>query len=86
MTMTIDTSGHIKIDGTDTGLGVSQQRKGTVLYRRDIPAGWRGIGSPKQDYEEVPLPHDRYSLSHPTPPDGHPGLTQFEIDVRRLLV
>jgi hypothetical protein len=78
MTLTIDTSGYISIDGQDTGLGVSQGSHGTELYRRETI-------QPRRAYERLPLPHQRYVLSHPKGNDRNPGRDQFEADVRAVL-
>lgn len=71
----IYTNGHIHLDGKDTGLGVTQRASGTVLFRREDRGGYR----------EIELPHRRYSLVHPAPRSGNPGLAQFEADVRASL-
>lgn len=78
MTMTIDTSGYIKIDGADTGLAVTQRGGGTVLYRREIPKGRSASFPAGQVYQELPLPQARYSLSHDRPASGNPGRAAFE--------
>ena len=85
MTMTIDTNGHIKIDGADAGLSVAQRGNGTVLYRREIPAGWSASIPAGQVYAEVPLPEARYSLAHDHPASGNPGRAAFEEAVRAYL-
>lgn len=85
MSMIIDTSGHIKIDGIDTGLAVTQRGNGTVLYKREIPAGWSASFPRGQAYEELRLPHHRYSLAHDRPASGNPGRLAFEEVVRASL-
>ena len=88
VTVAIDiyTNGAISIDGQDTGLGVTQRGSGTVLYRREISElSARSLGCEPVRYEEIPLPHQRYSLNHAAPLSGNPGLTQFEADVRAIL-
>ena len=72
----IYTNGHVHIDGKDTGLGVTQRASGTALFRREDRVG---------GYLEVELPHRRYSLVHPAPLSGLPGLAQFEADVRAVV-
>lgn len=85
MTMTIDTSGYIKIDGADTGLAVTQRGTGTVLYRREIPAGWSASFPNGQAYAEITLARVRYSLAHDHPASGNPGRAAFEEAIRAYL-
>lgn len=87
MTLQIDTSYSILIDGRDTGLKLTQRRDGTVIYTPE---------STGQRYKEHKMPHARYSAAHANPKPMHatPELTakfktagkaQLEADVRELL-
>lgn len=86
MTMTIYTDGNVVIDGRHTGLHVTQRRDGTVLYRPEVSAlAARSLRCEPQPYQEITLPHKRYSLAHPKPLSGNPGCDQLEADVRAYL-
>lgn len=78
MTITLYTNGFLSLDGADTGLGVSQQQFGTVVFKREKLDG-------SQKYEVVPMPHQRYSLAFDNPASGAAGRTQFEEDLRKVL-
>lgn len=74
----LSTNAEILIDDKRTGLGLSQQRKGTVVYtREDEFAGIR--------YQAHRMPHQRYSTAYQVPASGAAGVTQLEEDVRALL-
>ncbi|KCB25144.1 hypothetical protein [Bordetella hinzii] len=76
MTLQVDTSGAIIIDGQDTGLGLSQRKDGSVVYTRER-VGVR--------YMEHTMPHGRYSAAHDAPASGAAGRAQLEADIRALL-
>lgn len=76
MTMTIDTTGHIKLDGHDTGFGVRQEQHGTKVFTRQRLDG--------TGYRIVEMPHKRYSLAFDEPLSGVPGRAQFERDIRAV--
>lgn len=67
----------VNIEGNKDGLYVTQRRDGTVVYSASFTGG---LG-----YKEYPMPHSRYSLTHPAPLSGAAGLTQFEADIRALI-
>ena len=90
MSITIYTNGHIDLDGKNTGLGVSQGRFETELYRRERIAGHdvvddKVVWLPARPYLRIPLPHKRYVLSYLDGNGRNPGRDQFEADVRALL-
>lgn len=74
--MIIYANGSIWLDGADTGIMVTQKKRGTVVY---CPAFER------RDYVEYAMPHPVYSLAAETPASGVPGRGDFERDVRTLL-
>lgn len=88
MTMTIDTSDRISIDGQQTGLALRQLSDRTVIYTPE------GAG---RAYTEHVMPHGRYSASHDTPRPMHAtpelaakyppaaGRAQLEADLRALV-
>ena len=76
MSITIDSSNSIAIDNIQTGLAVTQNASGTVVYTPE------GVSS---RYKEHKMPHVRYSLSHDKPASGAAGRGQFEIDIKELL-
>lgn len=76
MSISIDTSNRINLDGHSTGLAVTQRQDGTVVYTPE------GIGRP---YAEHKMPHARYSLAHDAPASGAAGRAQFEMDIRALI-
>ena len=95
--MFISTTNDIIINCRITGLKVTQNQHGTVVYSPEKPkrqdlVGGKMIWREAQKYKEHPMPHQRYSLAHdaPTKPDGTPtgaaGAAQFEADVQALLV
>ena len=68
----------VKLADRSIGLFVTQRREGTVVYS----AGHGGL-----NYREHKMPHARYSLLvEGTAFSGNPGLTQFEADIRSLLL
>lgn len=76
MTLQISTAGDIIIDGRKTGLKVTQNREGTIVYS----ASHGGA-----DYREHKMPHARYSTAHDAPASGAAGRAQLETDIRALL-
>lgn len=89
MTIQIDTSGGIIIDGADTGLKLGQRASGTIVYTPES----RVSG---QKYQEHTMPSGRYSAAHDNPRPTHAtpelaalyktaGRAQLESDVRELL-
>lgn len=78
MSIQIDTSGGIRIDNHDTGLGLAQRQHGTVIFTREC--GFSGV-----KYAEHKMPHARYSAAHDAPNSGAAGRAQLEADVRVLL-
>lgn len=92
MSMQIDTSGWIYLDGQDTGLAVGQRRDGTVVYTRERRDFGRvlapGESAVTVRYAEHKMPHARYLLGSDSP-ITKPGVAtraQFEADVRELLL
>ena len=78
MSITIYENGSISIDGSDTGLGVSQGPNGTEVYTREAKG---------RRYQRHPMPSNRYLLGSDSP-ITKPGVatrTQFEEDIRSLL-
>ena len=75
MSIQIDVSGKISLNGTDTGYGVKQTRSGTVVYALDFGRFSRLPVKPA-----ISLPAARYSLAHDTPASGVPGFSSFEKD------
>jgi len=73
-----DQSNEIILDGVRTGLKVTQNKAGTIVYTPEIP-------HKKQAYKAHKMPHARYSLVHETPSTGVPGVLDFERDFRNLL-
>ncbi len=70
MALTIYLDNSVAIDGVKTGLKVIQTGQRTLVY---LP-----------EYQEIQMPHPRYSLTHDTPASGTPGKIQFETDIRRF--
>lgn len=72
MSLQIDTTSRIILDGEQTLFNVAQAEDGTKV--------WSTTGHP------VTMPHNRYSLtiSYGLNP-GVAGLDQFEMDVRRIV-
>ena len=68
----IYTDNSIAIDGKKTGLKVTQNQCGTVVYQ-------------PEPYKEFQLPNKRYSLAHDKPISGAPGRKQFETDIKELI-
>lgn len=79
----IDTANRIILDGKQTGLAVTQNGRGTIVYTPESQiSGAR--------YQEHTMPHVRYSLTHDNPAltnvsPPRPGRAQFEADIRALL-
>ena len=86
MTLKIDTSDSIVINGQDTGLKLTQRREGSVVYTPESAASGR-------KYQEHKMPYARYSAAHDAPskpgqaydPSITAGRAQLEADVRSLL-
>lgn len=76
MSLTIDTTNRILIDNKQTGLAVTQNAAGTIVYTPE---------SSNVSYKEHKMPHDRYSLSHDKPASGVPGRSQFETDLKKVI-
>lgn len=76
MSISLDTANRISIDSKDTGLVLSQNRQGTLIY---TPEGFSGT------FVEHTMPHARYSASHDNPASGVAGKMQLESDVRELM-
>lgn len=77
MTLSIDMTGRILLEGGQTGLSLTQRRGGTVVYTPE------GLCS---RYQEHTMPRVRYSTAHYNPSSGAAGLTHLENDIRALLV
>lgn len=77
MTITIYTNGAVSLDGRPTGLHFCQASKGSIVYTPE---------NSTQKYAEHAMPHARYSLAHEKPASGAAGRSQFEQDLRALLV
>lgn len=73
----IDSANRIAIDNIQTGLAVTQNAIGTVVYTPE------GVSS---RYKEHKMPHVRYSLSHDKPASGVAGKSQFETDIKELIL
>ena len=87
----IYTSNDIILDGQNTGLKVTQDRSGTIVYtpeigykRQDVVDG-EVVWLEPQRYQEHKMPRQRYSLAHDKPASGAAGRAQFETDIRALL-
>lgn len=86
MTLQIDTSDGIIIDGRDTGLKLAQRREGSVVYTPESVISGR-------KYREHKMPYARYSSAHDAPskpgqaydPNVSAGRAQLEADVLELL-
>ena len=81
--ITISTSGRISVGSADTGYGVKQTTRGTVVYVTDLGPVARARGAfdgVKAGRKAITLPHNRYSLAHDAPASGVPGAAQFEAD------
>lgn len=88
MSMQINTSGWIILNDKDTGLGVTQNGDGTIVFKRETSS---------QKYQTITMPHARYSLAHDAPRPIHKtpelaakypspaGRTQFEADIKSIL-
>lgn len=73
----IDTLNRIILNGQLTNLAVVQDADKTRVYTPECKIS----GTP---YVEHEMPHVRYSLTHPEPHSGVPGLRQFEADISAL--
>ena len=82
MTITIYTNNSISIDNKSTGLGVTQEKAGTVVYVREIS---KDISANPVAYKVLKMPAQRYSLAHDNPSSGVPGRTQFELDLLKVI-
>lgn len=76
MSLSIDTSNRIIMNGQQTGLAVVQRKSGTVVYTPETAS---------TRYAEHKMPHERYSLTHEVPASGAAGKQLFEADVAELL-
>lgn len=76
MSLTIDSANRISIDNIQTGLAVTQNGNGTVVYTPE------GVAT---RYAEHKMPYARYSLSHDKPASGVAGRGEFEYDIKELL-
>lgn len=74
----IDANNRIIINGQRTSLAVAQGAGKTRVYTPECRI--RGI-----QYAEHQMPRHRYSLAHPDPASGVPGLRQFEADIAALM-
>ena len=80
MTITIDTSSRIAIDGVGTGLAMTQARDKTIIYT-------------PHPYKEHAMPYNRYSAAFEYPhkvgalynPSITAGSIQLESDIKWLL-
>ncbi len=77
MSVTIDSANRISIDNIQTSLAVTQNAGGTIVYTPE------GVIS---RYKEHKMPHTRYSLSHDRPFSGVAGKSQFENDIKKLIM
>ena len=78
MSLAVDSTNRIQINGRDVGLSVCQESHATVVYRPENLL--RGVA-----YKVFDMPHLRYSLSADKPASGVPGRIEFERDVRSLI-
>lgn len=78
MSITIHTDNSVSLDGVATGLKVTQDRRGTIVYTPESRLM-------KTAYKEHQMPHARYSLAHDAPASGAAGRAKFEADIRALL-
>lgn len=74
MTLRINTSDDILINGKQTEFKAVQTPQKTVVYRPECL--FTG-----QKYEEINMPQNRYSLCCENPVSGMPGVAQFERDL-----
>lgn len=86
MSIQIDSTNRIFLDGKETGLAIVQRREGTTIYTPESR-------STAQRYQEHWMPFARYSTAHDQPhkpgqlydPEVCAGRAQLESDVRLLL-
>jgi hypothetical protein len=86
MTLQIDTSDSIIIDGRDTGLKITQRQNGTIIYTPESTLSGK-------KYREHAMPYNRYSAAHDAPckplqaydPNISAGRLQLEADIKSLL-
>ena len=89
MTIQISTNNGIFLDGIRVELPYkdSQYRKlGLFVVQRDgktVVYSAAFVGGEK--YTEHTMPHAHYSLTHPAPFSGVPGLNDFEAGIRAIL-
>ena len=76
MTIQIDHTNRLIINGQHIGLAIAQRREGSVIYTPE------GVNT---KYMEHPMPHRRYSTAHDAPASGAAGRGQLEIDVLDLI-
>lgn len=74
----IDANNRIILNGQLTNLAVAQDADKTRVYTAECRV--RGI-----QYAEHQMPSQRYSMAHPDPASGVPGLRQLEADIAALL-
>lgn len=72
MSITVYANNEILVNGTKTGLAVSQKKEGTFVYVYKTGA-------------EVKMPSVRYALSCDRPASGAAGRAQFEQDILSAL-
>lgn len=71
-------NGHINVSGKRTGLAVTQDVRGTIVYT--VESKFSGTV-----YKEHPMPHARYSLEHDKPASGRAGREDFKRDLLALM-
>lgn len=76
MSIQIDNTNRIILNGRYCGLAVVQRATGTLVYTPE------SLG---QKYIEHKMPQVRYSTAHDSPASGVAGRSQFEADLRGLL-
>ena len=80
--MNIAENGRIRSTDTFTGLGVTQSKKGTVVYTIETYNRFTNEG---RKYKIHPMPQIRYSLAHDNPASGAAGRADFEQDLAALI-
>lgn len=75
---TINSNGSISLSGNQTGLAVTQDARGTIVYT--VESKFSGVS-----YKEHDMPHSRYSLAHNAPTSGVAGRDDFERDLLDLI-
>ena len=86
MGFSINTLGHLLLDGVDTGLGVRHTPAETLVFWRNRVGETPGLVSGEWVSPIVPLPHRRYALaSEDEEATDLPSKDEFERDVREIL-